>query len=519
MIVDKISGLLRPRDREAGDSATAEPAAALDEAAREGAAPLGADQAMSDADQSASAADQLNADSDQRSSDRDQAASDRDHAAAIRSNTATEDAYDVSRGEREAASDERLGSQVGRATTARDRDVTGRFRAVSDAGPNGVVAVDAQGAIIYANAALARMFGYETGALIGQSIELLIPPQDGASHARHRAEFGAQSVVHEMGPMREVAGRRKDDSEFSVEISLSPIDTSDGLQVFATVVDITARKAAEARRTQAEKLESLGRLAAGIAHDFNNMLSAIQGYASVLADDLAPARRTDVDFDASMSSVRAISLAAERAANLTAQLLAFSRHQVVTPIVLDVSDVVSTIEPMIQLLLGPRGNLTMSLDGAAGHVRADPAWIDQLLVNLVVNARDAMPDGGVVRIETGRLDCTKTRLIDGVELPAGSYAFISVADTGAGIDPITREHMFEPYFTTKATGKGTGLGLATTHSIVNQAGGHILVESEPGQGASFKLLFPRIDLPAERAGRVPLPGTTGSAAVLGLAQT
>lgn len=264
---------------------------------------------------------------------------------------------------------------------------------------------------------------------------------------------------------------------------------------------------------QAQKVESLGRLAGGIAHDFNNMLFAVHGYAELLSQDLASNDPARLDPDRLLLSVNEITHAAERATALTSQLLAFSRRQTVSVNVLDLNATVTLIEPMVRQLIGEDVRLVLKLDPDAGHICADGGQIDQILVNLVLNARDAMPDGGTVTIESGNAAFDGASVPGGADVTAGSYVFLAVSDTGIGIDSATREQIFEPFFTTKAIGKGTGLGLATTHGIVHQAGGHISVESEPGVGSAFRLYFPRDDgaigeqtlLPAARivgAGRV-----------------
>ena len=244
---------------------------------------------------------------------------------------------------------------------------------------------------------------------------------------------------------------------------------------------------------QAQKVETLGRLAGGIAHDFNNMLFAVHGYAELLSQDLASDDPARLDPDRLLLSVNEISHAAERATALTSQLLAFSRRQTVSVNVLDLNATVTLIEPMVRQLIGEDVQLVLNLAPDAGHICADGGQIDQILVNLVLNARDAMPDGGTVTIESGNAEFDGASVPGRADVPAGSYVFLAISDTGIGIDSATREQMFEPFFTTKAIGKGTGLGLATTHGIVLQAGGHISVESELGVGSSFRLYFPRDD--------------------------
>jgi PAS domain S-box-containing protein len=389
-----------------------------------------------------------------------------------------------------------------------------RFRTVLEAGPNAVVAIDARGRIVYVNLQVEATFGYGPDEVLGQPIELLLPERVALRHVGHRDGFVAHPVARPMGIGLDLAGRRRDGSEFPVEISLAPVETADGLQVFATVVDITARKGAENQLLQAQKLESLGRLAGGIAHDFNNMLFAIHGYGELLAQDLAPDARADFDADRALRNVDAISQAAERATALTAQLLAFSRQQVVTSKVLDMNAAVTKIEPMVRPLIGEDVRLILKLDPAAGHVRADSGQIDQIVVNLVVNARDAMPDGGTVTIETGNVTFDEPYAIEYFDVTPGNYVLLAVSDTGVGMDSTTREHIFEPFFTTKDVGKGTGLGLATIYGIVRQAGGHIWLYSEPGHGSAFKLYFPRVDAAVEDVPIEPVIPDVGVGTVL-----
>jgi PAS domain S-box-containing protein len=382
-----------------------------------------------------------------------------------------------------------------------------RLRVALEASPNVIIAVDERGDITYANPRTEAAFGYIRAELLGRPIELLLPDRLGERHVAHRDGFLAHPLARPMGIGLDLSGRRKDGTEFPVEISLSPVETADGVQVFATVVDITARKGAESQLLQAQKLESLGRLAGGIAHDFNNMLFAIRGYAELLTDDLSTDSRP-LDLEGSRRSVGAIQQAAERATTLTSQLLAFSRQQVVSPRVLDINVAVRSVEPMVHRLIGENLNLTMRLDEGAGHVRTDPGQLDQILVNLVVNARDAMPNGGTVTIETGNTFFDEPYADEHFEVTPGPYVMLAVTDTGMGMDRATREHIFEPFFTTKDLGKGTGLGLATIYGIVRQAGGHIWLYSEPGLGTSFKLYFPSVNDPisAEPAAAPASPG-------------
>jgi PAS domain S-box-containing protein len=380
-----------------------------------------------------------------------------------------------------------------------------RLRNVLEASPNAIVAVDEAGRIAYSNPQTEPAFGYERSELLGQPIELLLPARVGAEHARDRSAFLRHPVSRSMGVGLDVFGRRKDGTEFPVEISLSPVRSAGGLQVFATVVDITARKAAEGQLLQAQKLESIGRLAGGIAHDFNNMLFAIRGHAELLAQDLAAPPDAFDQADA-LTMVASITDAADRATSLTSQLLAFSRQQVVRLRVLDFNTAIEAVEPMLRPLIGANIALNLRLDPASGNVRMDPSQLDQILVNLAVNARDAMPDGGTITIETGNAVFDEPYALEHFDVTAGRYTYLVVTDTGVGMDRVTKEHIFEPFFTTKAPGLGTGLGLATIYGIVRQAGGHIWLYSEPGLGSSFKLYFPRVDASvAEHASVVDQP--------------
>ena len=379
---------------------------------------------------------------------------------------------------------------------------------VLDSSPSPVVAVDPLGVITYVNPQLGTTFGYERDELLGQPVELLLPSRVSAVHVAHRDDFFANPVARHLGIGRDLAGRRKDGSEFPVEASLSPVETEKGLQVIAQVIDITARKTAEAALLQSQKLESIGRLAGGIAHDFNNLLFAIHGFAELLDQDLGPEADAPLDLDGSRQNVRAILDAAERATRLTAQLLAFSRQQVIRPKVLDINIAIDGLEPMVRQLIGENVRLVLRLDRAAGHLRADPGQLDQILVNLVVNARDAMPGGGTVTIETSNVVLGEPDAIEHVDVTPGPYVLVMVSDTGVGMDRATRERIFDPFFTTKARAKGTGLGLATVYGIVRQAGGHIWPDSEPGHGATFKVYFPRVEAAVEKEGSTPLRAAT-----------
>jgi PAS domain S-box-containing protein len=369
------------------------------------------------------------------------------------------------------------------------------YRGLLEAAPDAMVVVDQDGEIVLLNVQAEKQFGYRRDELVGQPVTNIIPVGFAERLIADDLRSAAEALAQQIGTGIELSGRRKDGSEFPIEIMLSPLESADGILVTAAIRNISVRKLAEGQLLQAQKLESIGRLAGGIAHDFNNMLFVINGHAEMLDQDLVPERRAELDLDETLRNVRAIREAGERAATLTAQLLAFSRQQVIRPTVLDLNAAVDGLEPMVRKLIGENMRLVIKLGDDAGHIRADPGQLDQILVNLVVNARDAMPDGGTVTIETGNEMVDERFAVEHFDVRPGSYVLLVVSDTGVGMDRAIRERIFEPFFTTKQLGKGTGLGLATAHGIVHQAGGHIWVYSEPGGGSSFKLYFPRVDAP------------------------
>jgi signal transduction histidine kinase len=268
---------------------------------------------------------------------------------------------------------------------------------------------------------------------------------------------------------------RPDGQTVVLESTAVLVPGQDGAQPYllATCRDVTDRLRLEEQLRQAQKMESVGRLAGGIAHDFNNLLTAIRGYAELLLLDLGD------DHDARESADQ-IARAAERAATLTGQLLAFSRKQVLRPQELDLNAVVQGMAPMLARMLRSDVVLTTGLAEELWPTLADPTQVEQVVLNLAVNARDAMPDGGRLAVRTQNA----TR--DGAD-----YVALVVADTGTGMDEVTARHVFEPFFTTKDVGEGTGLGLATVHGVVAQSGGHVEVESAPGEGTTFTVLLPR----------------------------
>lgn len=279
----------------------------------------------------------------------------------------------------------------------------------------------------------------------------------------------------------------KDGQKRTVEISTTILETeADTTRVMALMRDITDTKTLEEQLFQSQKMEALGRLAGGVAHDFNNQLTVILGAASLLAETFSPN-------DPRSADIKMMINAAEKSAALTNQLLAFSRRQIIDPKVLRINDIVNGLKKMLGRLIGEDIDLVTIADAQSDYVKVDPSQIEQVIINLAVNARDAMPNGGTLVIETSEVILDDEYEKNHLMTKPGSYVMLAVSDTGQGMDKETQSHIFEPFFTTKASGKGTGLGLATVYGVVKQYGGNINVYSEPGAGATFKIYLPKLD--------------------------
>ncbi|MGA2198299.1 MAG: PAS domain S-box protein [Bryobacteraceae bacterium] len=360
--------------------------------------------------------------------------------------------------------------------------------ALLESASQAIVAVNREGRIVLANRRAEEIFGYSREELLGQPLEMLVPDARRTHHAHDREEYFARPRMRPMGTGMDLAARRKNGTEFPVEVSLSYVEAEGGGYAIAFVSDISQRKHLEEQLLHAQKMEAVGRLAGGVAHDFNNMLTVISGYNRMILDELSA-------LDPLRGYAEEVLKAADRAGALTNQLLAFSRRQIMRPRVVGVNAVLAQTEKMLRRLIGEDVELVMRLDPGAGNIKADPGHVEQAVVNLAINARDAMPLGGRLTIESENvtLDENYTRTHMGVK--PGEFVLIAVSDTGHGMDAETRRRIFEPFFTTKEKGKGTGLGLATVYGMIKQTGGDIWVYSEPGRGTTFKLYFPRVAEP------------------------
>jgi len=365
-----------------------------------------------------------------------------------------------------------------------------RYRLLLETAPMGIVITNERGRVVQANAEALRIFGYMRRELIGQTIDMLLPERRSHAHEQQLSGYTKEPHVRPTGLGLELFARRKDGTEFPAEIGLGPLATEEGMLVLATVVDITARKKMEQQLRMAQRMEAIGNLAGGVAHDFNNLLAVILGCSDVALDTLAPEHPA-------AKKVELIRKAGASAADLTRQLLAFSRQQMLHPRVLDLKEIVERTEVLLRRLLGENIALTISLEASLGCVKADPGQIEQVLLNLAVNSRDAMPQGGRLKIAAHNCELDDSFKDEQEAVIPGRYVLLAVEDTGCGMDRETQSRIFDPFFTTKEIGKGTGLGLATVYGIVKQSGGYIRVDSEPGQGSKFKVYLPRVEEAAE----------------------
>lgn len=379
-----------------------------------------------------------------------------------------------------------LEERIAERTTALRRSEE-RYRIVAETARDAIITADQGGVISFANPAAETVFGYTPPELVGQPLDMIIPPDRQAPpqiHASSDADWAPASPT----PPSLRTGLHKRGHLIPLEISQSSAAEHGQCSSTYVIRDVSERQQLEEQLRQALKMEAIGRLAGGVAHDFNNVLTAISGYGELIAADLA------AGIQPQPTDVEQILSAARRAARLTQQLLAFSRKQVLQPKVLSLNGVISEIEPMLRRLIGEDVLLKTDLDPEPGLIEVDPGQIQQVLLNLAVNARDAMPSGGTLTLGSSRLPDHEPPQVA-----------LVVRDTGTGMDEVTQQHIFEPFYTTKERGKGTGLGLSTVYGIVTQSGGTIAVESSPGCGSTFTIRLPEVQQrqPAAEAPRPP----------------
>ncbi len=369
------------------------------------------------------------------------------------------------------------------------RESEERYRLLFERNLAGVYRMTLVGRILECNDALARIFGYASREeLVDRDMAVLYPD------TRQRKDF-LDALLRTRGLANyEMRGERKDGGiAWTFQNATLLADEQAGeVIVEGTVSDITERRQLEEQLRQSQKMEGIGQLAGGIAHDFNNLLTTVLGYSDMALSQLS-------EHDPIREDIAEIRKAGQRASNLTRQLLAFSRKQVFEPRVLDLNALIAESSRMLARLIGEHIRFETVLDPELGSVRADPGQVEQVIVNLVVNARDAMPEGGTLTMRTGNADVTAPSARDHGGVAPGRYIVISVRDTGVGIDPETQKRIFEPFFTTKEKPHGTGLGLATVYGIVSQSGGHIFVASETGRGSTFAIYLPRVEEAATSA--------------------
>jgi len=370
------------------------------------------------------------------------------------------------------------------------RQSEARYRTLVDGVRDVIFALAPDGTIASLNPAFETITGFPRDEWLGRPFEQLVHSDD----LPLALELLSGVARGEPRPVNQFRIRTRKGDYRMGEFAATPQYREGQLaSILGIGRDVTERLSLEQQLRQAQKMEAVGRLAGGVAHDFNNILTAITGYADLLLEDLGTTDRRRDD-------IAEIRKAAERAAGLTRQLLAFSRQQVMQVRVLDLNDVVADTQNMLGRLLGEDIALVTRLDPALGAVKADPGQLEQVIMNLAVNARDAMPGGGKLTIETANAELDDTYVREHFPARPGSYVMLAVSDTGTGMSDEVQSHLFEPFFTTKEKGKGTGLGLATVYGIVKQSGGYIWVYTEPGHGTTFKIYLPRVaGAPAQRA--------------------
>jgi two-component system, cell cycle sensor histidine kinase and response regulator CckA len=379
-----------------------------------------------------------------------------------------------------------------------------RYTDLYDFAPVGYLTLDREGAIRQANLTGARLFGVERSRLLNRPLDLLVAPADRALIS----DFLQQVFASHSG-MQSCEVELPQAASAPLILRIEGVGSAEGRECRVVVLDITDRRRSEAQLRQFQRLDAIGRLAGGVAHDFNNLLAVITGNGELARRKLGAEHPIGARVDQILK-------AADRAAALTRQLLAFGRQRVLQPKPLDLNVIVSDVQNMLERVIGEDIAIEVVLAPGLGTVAVDPGQISQVVLNLAVNARDAMPEGGTLTIETTNAALDASDCVLHPNVTPGRYVMLSVSDTGTGMDEATQHRIFEPFFTTKHEGIGTGLGLATVYGIVTQSSGHVLVDSARGRGSTFKVYLPRIDAAVAVAEPVSLatPAPEGSETIL-----
>jgi two-component system cell cycle sensor histidine kinase/response regulator CckA len=368
------------------------------------------------------------------------------------------------------------------------RNSEGRYRSLVESAVYGIYRSDPQGRLRDANPALVAMLGYDSA----EQVLALNPEKDVFLRPEELARLIREANSRGKVDNFEVKWKRRDGNILTVRLCGRVVGNGDRAENLLELIaeDVTEKRVLEDQFRQAQKMEAVGRLAGGVAHDFNNLLMVISGYTEVLLEKLDSSNHLH-------SKVEAIQQAADRATTLTRQLLAFSRKQLLELKVVDLNAIVQDMERLLRPLIGENIELVTRLEPNVGRTRADAGQLEQVIMNLVVNAKDAMPDGGKITIQTASAELDDAYRREHTYIQPGSYVMLSVSDTGCGMDKETQSRIFEPFFTTKEKGKGTGLGLSTVYGIIKQSGGYIFAHSELGHGTTFRIYLPRVEDAAE----------------------
>jgi two-component system, cell cycle sensor histidine kinase and response regulator CckA len=385
---------------------------------------------------------------------------------------------------------------------AQEREAGQHLARVVEAAPDAMFVTDREGVIRLSNSNASRLFGCSPTELTGRRLPDLLAEPCRPDEQVRRSSLSDPDAPASVPPF-ESWGLRADGEEIALEVCMSVIRAEEPMLIVSALRDITTRKQLEERLRHVQKMEAVGRLAGGVAHDFNNLLTVIMSYADFIRSSATPGSRTYGDINEVLQT-------AKRAQQLTGQLLAFSRRQVMKPELVNLNELVRSVHQMLDRVLGEDVSLVTVTDPELWLVRVDPTHVEQVLLNLVVNARDAMPGGGKLTIETANVRLDERYVGEHPKMQLGDFVVVAVTDTGTGMTDEVKARLFEPFFTTKERGRGTGLGLATCYGLVTQAGGRIWVYSEIGRGTTFKIYLPRAHgVAAKPASRAHEPAPRG----------